>query len=91
MAAADNILFLRKIAKDERLTICHFAILMALLSIGGRLNVTFHISRRQVMQFAHISSITTYHKCINDLKLYAYIVYHPSFHPGKRTEVRLSF
>jgi hypothetical protein len=37
------------------------------------------ISRKKLMTKAHFGSITTYHKCINQLCDFGYILYQPTY------------
>lgn len=41
------------------------------------------------MAAARIKSKATYHKVINDLILMNYFEYKPSYHPGKKSQVRI--
>ena len=52
------------------------------LTKGGNIEDPIFISRRKVMQFSHINSIVTYHKCIKELQKFGYIQYFPSYHPS---------
>ncbi|WP_162946575.1 hypothetical protein [Chitinophaga barathri] len=42
-----------------------------------------------MMKATLIASITTYHKYMNDLVQFGYIIYQPSYHPRNATVVRL--
>lgn len=48
-----------------------------------------YVSRALLMRHSKISSKTTYHKCLNDLCLYGFIRYHPSYHPAVQSSVFL--
>jgi hypothetical protein len=37
------------------------------------------VSRKQLMTGAHFGSITTYHKCINQLQEFNYVIYLPTY------------
>jgi len=41
------------------------------------------------MQLSHIRSIATYHKVIKELHAFGYIIYKPSYHPKKGSEISL--
>lgn len=75
--------------RDYRVTVAHLAVYLALCDLWqmhGKDN-TVIISRRWVMHLAKIRSYTTYHKHIQDLQLWNYITYLPSYSPGKKTQV----
>jgi len=77
------ILLLGKISRDKRVSIWHFGVYVAILQLwhkGNHVN-PIAITRRRIMQLAHVSSIATYHKCIRELDRYGYIKYEPSYHP----------
>jgi hypothetical protein len=66
---------------DKRLTVCHFSIYMALILLWNKNEQTnpFPVSRKCIMELAHVHSIVTYHKCIGHLEEYGYIHYNPSY------------
>ena len=49
----------------------------------------FPVSRRELMKYSAIHSIATYHRCIKELVAYNFIIYQPSFHPDKRSQITL--
>jgi hypothetical protein len=73
----------RCLAKDERISVWHFAIYMSLVHkwVAGGLVNPIAISRKEIMGQTHIGSIVTYHKCIRQLKEFGYIIYEPSYNP----------
>ncbi|RPD39350.1 hypothetical protein EG028_19690 [Chitinophaga barathri] len=77
--------------RDKRLNIYHLILLLTIFNRwkaeNERGNIT--ISRRQMMKATLIASITTYHKYMNDLVQFGYIIYQPSYHPRNATVVRL--
>ena len=70
-----------RIVNDERLSISHFSIYMALILLWykNEMKNPFPMSRRNVMDLSHMHSIATYHKCLTQLQLYGYIQYYPSY------------
>ena len=75
--------YLTRLSEDSRITVWHLATFHALIHLWMQHNEIspFPISRKKIMENAHIKSNTTYHKCIKDLQLFNYIRYHPSYHP----------
>jgi hypothetical protein len=66
---------------DPRISVWHMCLLFTLLyfwELGGGTNPV-SITRRKVMQAAHIHSLGTYHKYINELIDFGYIDYVPSY------------
>src|SRR4051812_33327192 len=76
---------------DKRLGVSHFSIYMALILLchKNKLENPFPVSRKGIMQLAHVNSIVTYHKCIGQLEEYGYIRYTPSYSYYKRSTVLL--
>lgn len=85
-------LLLLKISVDQKLYPSHCFLLIALFSIYQKQNyiMPFQISRKKLMGLSKIHSIATYHKCIKDLVNLGYILYEPSYHPLKGSEVYLT-
>lgn len=83
---------LLKFSTDQKLYPSHCFILIALLGVYQKENYSmpFQISRRKLMALAKIHSTATYHKCIKELVKLGYILYKPSYHPLKGSEVHLS-
>lgn len=79
-------------AGEERLNVCHMAILTAILYLGCRQRQIrkIRVSRSKIMAVSHIGSIPTYHKYFKELQEMGYFKYVPSFHPGVRSEVILN-
>lgn len=78
-------------AQDSRITVWHMAILWAMIQLSEikELQTPFGVSRRKIMDLAHIRSLMTYHKCIRELQQYGYIRYTPSYHPAFGSEVQI--
>lgn len=91
---ADGILEMAKVQliSDDRLTVYHFSIYMALVILchENTLANPFPVSRKNIMELAHIHSFATYHKCIGQLELYGYIQYKPSYSYYQRTLIYLN-
>ena len=80
-----------RIVNDERLSLSHFSIYMALIFLWHKseLKNPFQMSRQDVMELSHMHSIATYHKCLKQLQLYGYIQYYPSYNYYKRSTIYL--
>jgi len=76
---------------DERLSVCHFGIYMALILLWykNELANPFPVSRKSIMGLAHVHSIVTYHKCIGQLQIFGYIRYNPSYSYHQRSTIYL--
>jgi len=73
--------FLEAAKLDERLLPSHVSIFTAIYHLflqAGKEN-SIKITRKKVMCLARINSISTYHKCLNDLVEFRYIIYKPSY------------
>lgn len=77
--------------EDPRLNVWHFALLLAILSLGYKQGQkqNIRVSRSKIMALSHINTIPTYHKYFKELQSLGYIEYLPSYHPGVRSEVNL--
>jgi hypothetical protein len=76
---------------DHRLSTTHVIVYLALCVMQSHtVDVTFSISRRQIMHLCKIRGIATYHKCMRELHAFGYIDYQPSYHPVKGSAVRLN-
>jgi hypothetical protein len=82
---------LMRIVADSRATVWHISLYTAILHnwYENDFKTPFYISRRQLMDFAHIGSIATYHKCIKQLTDFGYISYFPSYNPYVGTAIFL--
>lgn len=76
-------------AYDKRITAWHWAFVMAVIQLAttSSLECAISVSRKRLMEIAHIHSIATYHKVIRELKEFGYLIYEPSYHPGIKTQV----
>ena len=78
-------------ARDERVHCLHVSLYMSLcyccLQAHGR--QPFSINHRQIMQYARINGIATYHKGIQELQAWGYLRYEPSYHPVLGSSVYL--
>jgi hypothetical protein len=75
--------------EDSRLSTSHLSLLIALFCCWQKMACTssFIVKRSDLMRCSHISSTSTYHKCIKDLILFNYIKYEPSFDCRTGTKV----
>ena len=76
---------------DKRLSVCHCSIYLALILLcyKNELANPFPVSRKGIMDLAHVHSVVTYHKCIRQLEAYGYILYNPSFSYYNRSTIYL--
>jgi len=79
------------ILNDQRLSVCHISIYMTLILLWHKNELAnpFPVSRKCIMELAHVRSIVTYHKCIAQLQMYGYIRYNPSYSYYKRSTIFL--
>jgi hypothetical protein len=80
---------LRCISKDERISATHVSLFTGLFIHWQRSGFAspFAVTRKTLMAYSKIASITTYHKCIKELDTYCYISYQPSYHPKLGSQV----
>lgn len=66
---------------DKRLSVWHFSIYTTLVLVWHKNELAnpFPISRKSIMELAHVHSFATYHKCIKQLEMFGYIRYNPSY------------
>ncbi len=84
--------YMVSMSRDKKVKVMHMAIVFAILQIAineGKERMV-NITRRKVMETAHISSFATYHKYLKDLEQMGYIKYFPSYHPKDGSLVLLS-
>lgn len=83
--------FLNRMADDERLNTSHISLCFALVICWDqqRHRLPFKISRRVLMEYGKIASISTYHICIKDLISFGLIRYAPSYDSYQGTLVTL--
>ncbi|WP_398456067.1 hypothetical protein AB3466_11215 [Sphingobacterium thalpophilum] len=79
--------YLDKVCTDERLTVWHMSLLLAITRLAYRQNENnvIRVSRSKLMKMSHIRTAPTYHKYFKDLQTFGYIKYTPSYHPGYRS------
>jgi len=77
------------IRDDNRLNPTHVSMYLALFHYWNysRFSSPLSINRNEIMKLSKIGSYTTYHKCINNLHNWKYIIYHPSHNPLKGSNV----
>jgi len=86
-------LIFHQFSDDQRITSWHISIYMSvfyLWSVNGFKNPV-QVSRKKVMQLAHVYSKMTYHKCIRELHQFGYISYLPSYNPFLGSTVHMLF
>ena len=83
--------FLNRMADDERLNTSHISLCFALIICWNdqKHKLPFKISRRILMDYGKIGSISTYHICIGDLISFGFIKYAPSYDSYQGTLVTL--
>jgi hypothetical protein len=73
--------FLLAVAGNPKILPSHISLFSAILSFReGGIN-SFNVSRSKLMRLSKLSSTATYHKCIQDLIIFGFISYKPSFNP----------
>ena len=77
--------------KDSRLNPTHISLYMGLFQMWNNhfFREEFHIDRGEVMLCAKIGSKSTYHRCINELSHWGYLLYIPSHNPFKGSRVKM--
>ncbi|HEY8784134.1 MAG TPA: hypothetical protein VIM16_21075 [Mucilaginibacter sp.] len=83
--------FLNRMADDDRLNTSHISLCFALIICWNdqKNKFPFKISRRMLMSYGKIASISTYHICIKDLISFGLIRYAPSYNSYQGTLVTL--
>ena len=83
MELSQAVYMFNKLAKeDELISPSHIALYTAFLYLWTiQKQVPISITRKEVMQIAHIRGIATYQKCIRELHNKRFIFYKPSFDP----------
>ncbi len=80
-----------RIIDDNRVTVWHISLYMSILNLWSQEGYKnqVKIKRENLMMLAHFKSITTYHKCINQLQEFGYINYKPTYdyYDGSAVEV----
>lgn len=82
---------LTRATSDAQLTSAHISlycvICLAWLINEGR--TSFNVSRSKIMFASKIKSRATYHRLLNDLRKWGYVVYTPSYHPSDGSRISL--
>jgi hypothetical protein len=75
---------LSTLCQDKRISVWHISAYAAIIQLWckGHFRNPVSVTRRKIMELAHIGSIATYHKCIRELEQYGYISYESSYHPN---------
>jgi hypothetical protein len=75
--------FMDKVEDDHRIGPTHISLFLAILYFYPKqeYRMPIYVYRKDLMKQAKISAIGTYHKAMQDLKLYGYIGYVPSYNP----------
>ena len=84
--------FYTNLLNDKRLSVCHCSIYLALILLWNKNKQAnpFPVSRKGIMELAHVHSVVTYHKCIRHLEEYGYIRYNPSYSYYIRSTIYLN-
>jgi hypothetical protein len=82
-----------RMSNDHRVNVWHISLYVGLLDVWriADFKKQFKITRNQLMEKAHFKSITTYHKCIDQLISFGYISYYPNYdsHRGSLIEIKI--
>lgn len=83
--------FLNRMADDERLNTSHISLCFAMIICWNdqKNKLPFKVSRKVLMDYSKIGSISTYHICVKDLISFGLILYSPSFNSYQGTSVTL--
>lgn len=89
MEISDLAKILRLLEVDHRLNAWHISMLYAIivLALKQKKKTAIRVSRSKIMALSHISTIPTYHKYFKDLQAFGYIIYRPSYHPIRHSEI----
>jgi hypothetical protein len=85
MAKPRELALVKVLLRDKELRPYHISLFIGMLSLWQEQNYVspFHVTRCKLMAASGIRSPATYHKCLKLLVYKKYIIYEPSFHPGK--------
>ncbi|CAD0004785.1 hypothetical protein FLACHUCJ7_02005 [Flavobacterium chungangense] len=83
--------YLSMYSNDPKLNVWHLSILTAILGLGYRQGQRrrIKVSRSKIMELSHVNTLPTYHKYFKQLQDLGYLEYFPSYHPERRSEVKL--
>ncbi|HLX91319.1 MAG TPA: hypothetical protein VKR32_06530 [Puia sp.] len=85
--------FYERIVRDNRVTVTHISLYMAMFHIWNlaAYSSPISVSRSQLMRLSKIASRTTYHNHMKELVDFGYIKYIPSYHPVLGSQVWLEW
>jgi hypothetical protein len=83
--------FFERASRQAQFYPTHLSLLIAIVHCCSIQNpaLPFNVTRKKLMRFSRIRSISTYHKNIQDLIRYGFIRYSSSSHPKLGSEVKL--
>ncbi len=81
----------QQFSKDTRPNPTHISLYIALFQFWNinRFAKVFYINRQETMMMSKIGSKATYHRCLQDLNAWKYIIYFPSHNPYRSSQVKL--
>ena len=84
--------FFNEIGEDERLNPTHVSLFVAMIYhwMQNEFTHPLLIRRKDLMIISKIKSKATYHKCINELQNFGYIIYKPSYNPYSSTQIHFT-
>lgn len=85
--------FLQHIAGNRKILTSHVGLYTAMVHSHEQQGFKnpFRITRRELMQTSAIRSFATYHKCLQQLIDWGYILYKPSYDPYKASQITFLF
>lgn len=83
--------FINRMVSDSRLKPVHISLSLALCHgwIANQFQRSYRVSRSMLMRDSRIRSPATYHKALNELQMYGYFKYSPSYHPNKASKIEI--
>ncbi|WP_291119232.1 hypothetical protein [Flavobacterium sp. UBA6135] len=83
--------FIKKAQTDKTLKTSHISLYIAIIKCWEENNQInpVSISRSELMKMSKINAKATYHKCIKELHNLSYILYQPSYHPLKKSQITI--
>lgn len=80
-----------KVFNDDRVNVWHISIYVCLLDLWRISDYPkqIKITRKQLMVKAHVKSITTYHKCLDQLVELNYVRYIPTYNSYEGSSVEI--
>lgn len=85
--------FLQQITSNRGILTSHISLYIAMIRIQELQDYKnpFRITRRELMQTSAIRSFATYHKCLQELIRWGYIVYKPTYDTYKASQITFLF